>query len=81
MFDLDHFKAVNDTFGHADGDRVLQHVAEATRAVLRTEDAAFRYGGEEFAVLLRDCDAPSASIALPKPRNVVNNPKKVAKYT
>jgi diguanylate cyclase (GGDEF)-like protein len=62
LFDLDHFKSINDTFGHADGDRVLQHVAERTRAALRTEDAAFRYGGEEIAVLLRDCDAASAKV-------------------
>jgi two-component system cell cycle response regulator len=60
LFDLDHFKLVNDTFGHAEGDRVLQHVADVTRAALRTEDSAFRYGGEEFAVVLRDCAAAAA---------------------
>jgi diguanylate cyclase (GGDEF)-like protein len=57
MVDLDHFKEVNDTFGHAEGDRVLIHFSAAVRAVLRGEDVAFRYGGEEFILLLRACDA------------------------
>jgi diguanylate cyclase (GGDEF)-like protein len=60
LLDLDHFKVVNDTFGHDEGDNVLVHVAGAIRMVLRTEDAGFRYGGEEFVILLRDCDAASA---------------------
>ena len=62
LFDLDHFKSVNDTFGHEEGDRVLQHVGAAVPAVLRAEDSAFRYGGEEFVILLRDCDARSAHV-------------------
>jgi diguanylate cyclase (GGDEF)-like protein len=60
LFDLDHFKAVNDTFGHEQGDRVLVHVADAIREVLRREDSAFRYGGEEFAALLRMCGVDDA---------------------
>jgi two-component system cell cycle response regulator len=62
LIDLDHFKSVNDTFGHEEGDNVLVRSAAAIRALLRSEDAAFRYGGEEFVVLLRDCDAESAAI-------------------
>jgi diguanylate cyclase (GGDEF)-like protein len=62
LVDLDHFKSVNDTYGHEEGDRVLQHVGANIPTVLRTEDSAFRYGGEEFCILLRDCDASSASI-------------------
>jgi diguanylate cyclase (GGDEF)-like protein len=62
MIDLDHFKSVNDTFGHEEGDRVLAHVAGAIPAVLRADDSAYRYGGEEFVILLRDCDAAAASI-------------------
>ena len=54
LFDLDHFKEVNDTFGHQEGDRVLIHVAEATQRILRKEDSAFRYGGEEFVLVLRN---------------------------
>lgn len=51
-FDIDHFKKVNDTYGHAEGDLVLKHVVQATRSVLRSTDALFRIGGEEFIALL-----------------------------
>jgi diguanylate cyclase (GGDEF)-like protein len=51
-FDIDHFKAVNDTWGHAAGDRVLQAIAHACRSALRPGDHLGRVGGEEFAVLL-----------------------------
>ena len=63
VIDLDRFKSVNDTYGHAEGDRVLCHVAEAMRSILRKEDAAFRYGGEEFVILLRATDRASAARA------------------
>ena len=62
LIDLDHFKSINDTFGHEEGDRVLTHVAAAMPSALRAEDSAYRYGGEEFVVLLRDCDAASAML-------------------
>ena len=52
MCDVDHFKSFNDTFGHQYGDRVLQTVARAVRASLRSTDAAFRYGGEEILLFL-----------------------------
>ncbi len=52
MLDVDHFKRINDTHGHALGDAVLRHVAEAIRKCLRSDDHAVRYGGEEFLVLL-----------------------------
>lgn len=52
MFDLDHFKSVNDTYGHIVGDRVLQAAVRATRQVLRDGDVLVRYGGEEFLVIL-----------------------------
>jgi two-component system, cell cycle response regulator len=60
MLDLDHFKLVNDTYGHEEGDRVLVDFAAAVRAVLRGDDVAFRYGGEEFVLLLRGCDSNRA---------------------
>ena len=58
--DLDHFKHVNDTFGHAAGDAVLQEVSKRMTASIRTYDAAGRYGGEEFVLILPGCDEDAA---------------------
>jgi two-component system cell cycle response regulator len=63
MFDVDHFKKVNDTYGHPAGDAVLKGVAAATTRLLRTEDIFARYGGEEFVVLLRGIGLPGAARA------------------
>ncbi len=60
LFDLDHFKAVNDTYGHQAGDAVLVKVAESVRGQLRVEDSLCRYGGEEFCVVLRSVDLVGA---------------------
>ncbi len=60
MLDLDHFKTVNDTYGHPAGDRVLQKVAEAMDSQLRASDTLYRYGGEEFVVLLPETDRRGA---------------------
>ena len=57
MLDLDHFKDLNDTYGHLAGDRALRAVAEAITSVVRSYDAACRWGGEEFAVLLPEINA------------------------
>jgi two-component system cell cycle response regulator len=54
MFDLDHFKAINDNHGHLSGDAVLAAIGARMRAVLRGSDMKCRYGGEEFLVLLPD---------------------------
>ncbi|GAA4502103.1 GGDEF domain-containing protein [Gluconacetobacter tumulicola] len=54
MIDVDHFKSVNDTYGHPAGDEVLRIMAERLRAGLRPLDAVGRYGGEEFMALLTD---------------------------
>jgi diguanylate cyclase (GGDEF)-like protein len=54
--DIDHFKRVNDTHGHAAGDRVLAMVGAAIRDTVRAGDEAFRYGGEEFLVVLKNAD-------------------------
>ncbi len=60
MVDIDHFKILNDRFGHATGDRVLRAVAGAIGQSVRDEDTPARYGGEEFAVLLRRASAEQA---------------------
>jgi diguanylate cyclase (GGDEF)-like protein len=60
MLDIDHFKAINDTFGHQAGDHVLIEVASRLRRSLRGNDMVARWGGEEFVVLLRDCALPDA---------------------
>lgn len=60
MMDLDHFKRVNDTYGHKAGDAVLKRFAELVRAELREVDVVGRVGGEEFAVLLPETDAEHA---------------------
>lgn len=52
MFDIDHFKSVNDTYGHLVGDRVLSRVAKLSRSVMREGDSIIRYGGEEFMAVL-----------------------------
>ena len=68
MIDIDHFKAVNDTHGHAAGDKVLAAVAHAMREHLRAEDQLGRLGGEEFLALLPDADARAAKAAAEKLR-------------
>ncbi|HVH46162.1 MAG TPA: diguanylate cyclase [Labilithrix sp.] len=71
VVDLDHFKLVNDTYGHEDGDRVLCHVAELIGGALREDDIACRYGGEEFVVLLRATSGPAARVVANRVRAAV----------
>jgi two-component system cell cycle response regulator len=68
IIDVDHFKSINDTRGHAEGDRVLVDVSMALRAHLRAEDQLGRLGGEEFLALLPDTDAEAAHAAAEKLR-------------
>jgi diguanylate cyclase (GGDEF)-like protein len=56
MIDIDHFKNINDTYGHLCGDKILQKVGQIVRDTIRGSDLAFRYGGEEIAVLLPSAD-------------------------
>lgn len=60
LFDCDHFKPINDTYGHHVGDRVLKAVADNVSKALRTEDRLYRLGGDEFATLLLDADETQA---------------------
>ncbi|MEM0925569.1 MAG: diguanylate cyclase, partial [Planctomycetota bacterium] len=59
VVDLDHFKAVNDTYGHSAGDHVLKQVGECLRTQCREYDPVYRMGGEEFVVIVGDCDYES----------------------
>lgn len=60
MLDLDHFKLINDTYGHEDGDRVLRHVSDMLHEQLREDDVPCRFGGEEIVILLRDTSGLAA---------------------
>jgi diguanylate cyclase (GGDEF)-like protein/PAS domain S-box-containing protein len=68
MIDIDFFKKINDSFGHAMGDKVLQHVAQTFLAEFRTEDVCARWGGEEFLIVLCGTDAEGALRALERAR-------------
>lgn len=63
LFDIDHFKSINDTLGHPAGDQILKAVADRVQGTTRSEDIFARYGGEEFALICRDVDALRASRA------------------
>ncbi|MEE8330696.1 MAG: diguanylate cyclase [Acidimicrobiia bacterium] len=71
MFDLDHFKSINDTLGHLVGDEVLEGVANRCANVLREIDVLGRYGGEEFAVILPDASATDASVVAERVRRAI----------
>ncbi len=94
LFDIDHFKAVNDAFGHSVGDSVIRQVAEITLDVVRESDVVTRWGGEEYLVLLNDCKLSQAiaiaenlrqrvaehDFGLPSGRTVVTISLGVAQY-
>ena len=73
LVDIDHFKKVNDTYGHLTGDHVLVGVAETMRRALRQYDAAFRYGGEELAMLLPETDVDGAAKLAERVRSRIAN--------
>jgi len=63
LVDVDHFKAVNDTYGHMIGDQVLRELAHRLTASIRAWDSVGRYGGEEFLVIVPNCDSNGALTA------------------
>lgn len=71
VMDIDHFKRVNDTYGHEAGDQVLKHVAKLISEAVRVTDFVARFGGEEFLVLLPDTDLHGAQILTEKLRSAV----------
>ncbi|CAH0124707.1 diguanylate cyclase [Pseudomonas mediterranea] len=71
MFDIDHFKRVNDTYGHQAGDKVIEQVARLVREHVRDSDVAGRYGGEEFGVVLSDTDKAGARMFAERLRKAV----------
>jgi len=71
MFDIDHFKKVNDSYGHLAGDYVLKHLAQTVKTRIRREDCFARYGGEEFAIVLPEIDGLNAKPFAEKIRQLV----------
>lgn len=72
MLDIDHFKLVNDNWGHSAGDAVLQEIAQRIESQVRASDVAARYGGEEFVVLLPGTDVASAMLLAERIRRAVS---------
>jgi diguanylate cyclase (GGDEF)-like protein len=77
MIDIDFFKKINDTYGHDIGDYVIKHVAESIKATTRQTDMVFRYGGEEFLVLLNKTTTLGSSIIAERIRENIENLKLV----
>lgn len=73
LIDIDHFKNINDTYGHKQGDKVLREIAEIIKFGLRDFDIAARYGGEEFALLLPDTDLSESVIVAERTRKRIQN--------
>lgn len=71
IMDVDHFKQVNDRYGHDEGDRILQFVADCIRHSLRGPDLVIRWGGEEFVAILFDCQPDQASLVAERIRRAV----------
>jgi diguanylate cyclase (GGDEF)-like protein len=71
MIDIDHFKSVNDTFGHDGGDAVLREISTKLRGMLRGSDTLCRYGGEEFALILPHISQENAPVLLERLRKAV----------
>jgi two-component system cell cycle response regulator len=73
LFDIDHFKQVNDVFGHNAGDEVLNDISALVRKIVRTTDKVSRWGGEEFLILCTETDGKNAKILAEKIRKAVES--------
>lgn len=73
ILDIDHFKIINDTYGHSEGDRVLARVGEILRRSVRSRDLPVRWGGEEFLVILWNTRIPEAIEVAERIRNAIQN--------
>lgn len=73
MIDFDHFKEVNDKFGHLAGDQILKKIADLIRNQVRVSDVVYRFGGEEFVIFLPNTNSSSAQDLAEKIRKVVRN--------
>jgi diguanylate cyclase (GGDEF)-like protein len=73
MLDIDNFKSINDTYGHLEGDRILKTVASIIKSLIRESDYIFRYGGEEFLILLPNTDINGAVVVGEKIRRNIEN--------
>ena len=73
LSDIDNFKVYNDTYGHLEGDKVLVRIGQIIRSCLRTMDSAFRYGGEEFTVILPETRAQEANNVAHRIRTAVES--------
>lgn len=73
MMDIDHFKQVNDTYGHLIGDEVLLQLAQLMKQCFRHDDLLFRFGGEEFSILLKDVNLEQATRTLERFRTKVSD--------
>jgi len=72
MFDVDHFKKINDNYGHQAGDYVLARIAQRINETIRTEDVFARYGGEEFAIMLRESTEDQAYTCAERCRRAID---------
>jgi diguanylate cyclase (GGDEF)-like protein len=81
MMDIDHFKKCNDTFGHPVGDEVIRMVARSIKSMIRATDHAFRYGGEEFAVLLPETASGNGHVLAERLRAQIESDRSVRGVT
>jgi len=73
LFDIDHFKKVNDEFGHMAGDEALKHIVKLCLETIRESDILCRWGGEEFLILLKECSLEDAYEISEKIRETIQN--------